>query len=34
MQNLFNFLNHAIEGNPAIAIVAAFIWGVLSILLQ
>ena len=34
MQNLFNFLNHAMEGNPAIAIVAAFIWGVLSILLS
>ena len=34
MQNLFNFLNHAIEGTAGIAIFAAFIWGVLSILLS
>ena len=34
MQNLFNFLNHAIEGTAGIAIAAAFIWGVLSILLS
>ena len=34
MQNLFNFLNHAVEGNAGIAITAAFIWGVLSILLS
>ncbi len=34
MQNLFNFLNHAIESNVGIAIIAAFIWGVLSILLS
>jgi len=34
MQNLFNFLNHAVEGTPAIAIAAAFVWGILSILLS
>ena len=34
MQNLFNTLNHAIEGTAGIAILAAFIWGVISILLS
>jgi len=34
MQNIFNFLNHAIEGNVIVAISAAIIWGILSILLS
>lgn len=34
MESLFNFLTHAVEGAPALAISAAFIWGILSILLS
>ena len=34
MQSLFNTLNHAIEGSAGIAFLAAFIWGILSILLS
>lgn len=34
MQNLFNALTHAVEGAPLIAILASFIWGILSILLS
>jgi cytochrome c-type biogenesis protein len=34
MQELFANLSHAIEGAPGIALGAAFIWGVLSILLS
>ena len=34
MQALFNVLSHAIEGIPAIALAAAFAWGILSILLS
>ncbi len=34
MNELFNFLNHAIEGNPIFAICAAIAWGILSILLS
>jgi len=34
MQELFIKLTHAVEGTPPIAMVAAFIWGVLSILLS
>jgi len=34
MQELFTTLTRAVEGTPAIAIGAAFIWGVLSILLS
>jgi len=34
MQELFTTLTHAVEGTPLIAIVAAFIWGILSILLS
>jgi len=34
LQELFSTLTHAIEGNPVVAIVAAYIWGVLSILLS
>ena len=34
IQNLFMHLSHAVEGSPAIALTAAFIWGVLSILLS
>ncbi len=34
MQEIFSFLNHAIEGSSGIAIFAAFIWGILSILLS
>ena len=34
MQELFTILTHAVEGTPAIALSAAFVWGVLSILLS
>jgi len=34
MQELFTTLTRAVEGTPAIALVAALIWGVLSILLS
>jgi len=34
MEKLFTTLTHAVEGTPAIAITAAFVWGILSILLS
>lgn len=34
MERLFSALTHAVEGAPAIALGAAFVWGVLSILLS
>ena len=34
MQELFSALSHAIEGTPLIALSAALVWGVLSILLS
>ena len=34
MEQLFTALTHAIQGTPAIAIAAAFVWGVLSIILS
>jgi cytochrome c-type biogenesis protein len=34
MEKLFTTLTHAVEGVPAIALTAAFVWGVLSILLS
>ncbi|HPD17670.1 MAG TPA: cytochrome c biogenesis protein CcdA [Planctomycetota bacterium] len=34
MQELFAWLTRAVEGTPAIAIIASLIWGVLSILLS
>lgn len=34
MQQVFNTLTRAVEGTPPIAITAAFIWGILSILLS
>lgn len=34
MQELFTTLTHAVEGTPLIAVSAAFIWGILSILLS
>ena len=34
IQELFTILTHAIEGTPAIAIIAALVWGILSILLS
>jgi cytochrome c-type biogenesis protein len=34
MEQLFTSLNHAIEGTPAIALGAAFVWGVLSVILS
>ena len=34
MEKLFTTLTHAVEGTPAIAIAAAFVWGILSILLS
>jgi len=34
MQQLFSSLTHAVEGTPAIAITAAVVWGVLSIILS
>ncbi len=34
IQHILTALTHAVEGTPAVALVAAFIWGVLSILLS
>jgi len=34
MEQLFTWLTHAVEGTPAIALGAAFVWGILSILLS
>jgi cytochrome c-type biogenesis protein len=34
MEKLFTTLTHAVEGTPAIALVAALVWGILSILLS
>ncbi len=34
MERLFTTLTHAVEGTPVIALIAAFIWGILSILLS
>ncbi|MDD2237643.1 MAG: cytochrome c biogenesis protein CcdA [Kiritimatiellae bacterium] len=34
LEHLFSTLTHAVEGTPAIALSAAFVWGVLSILLS
>ena len=34
MEKLFTTLTHAVEGTPAIAITAALVWGILSILLS
>ncbi len=34
METLFTALTHAIEGSPLVAISAAFVWGILSILLS
>lgn len=34
MEQLFTFLTHAVEGSALIALGAAFVWGVLSILLS
>ncbi len=34
MEKLFTILTHAVEGTPAIAVAAAFVWGVLSVILS
>ena len=34
MQQIFSSLTHAVEGTPAIAIIAAVVWGILSIILS
>lgn len=34
MEQLFTALTRAVEGTPAIAIIASFVWGILSILLS
>lgn len=34
MEKLFTTLTHSVEGMPAIAVTAAFVWGILSILLS
>jgi cytochrome c-type biogenesis protein len=34
IQQLFTTLTHAVEGRPAIALAAAFVWGILSIILS
>src|ERR1039458_9716939 len=34
MEKLFTALNHGVEGGPAIALAAAAVWGVLSIILS
>lgn len=34
MEKLFTALTHAVEGTPAIALAASFLWGILSIILS
>ena len=34
MEELFTALTHAVEGTPAIALTASFVWGILSIILS
>jgi len=34
MERIFTTLTHAVQGTPLIAVIAAFIWGILSILLS
>jgi cytochrome c-type biogenesis protein len=34
MEELFTWLTHAVEGTPAVALGASFMWGILSILLS
>lgn len=34
MEQLFTALTHAVQGTPVVAIAAAFVWGILSILLS
>ena len=34
METLFSALTHAVEGTPLLALSAAFVWGVLSLLLS
>jgi cytochrome c-type biogenesis protein len=34
MEKLFTTLTHAVESTPAIAVIASFVWGILSILLS
>jgi len=34
MQELFTALSHAVEGSPGVALGAAFVWGILSIVLS
>ena len=34
IEQLFTTLTHAVEGTPAIALAAAFVWGILSIILS
>jgi cytochrome c-type biogenesis protein len=34
LEALFNSLTHAVEGSPAIALGAAFLWGILSVVLS
>ncbi|MBN2594197.1 MAG: hypothetical protein JXA81_11880 [Sedimentisphaerales bacterium] len=34
MEKLFTMLTHAVEGTAAISLAAAFVWGILSILLS
>jgi cytochrome c-type biogenesis protein len=34
MDHLFTMLNHAVEGAPGIALAAAFVWGILSVVLS
>lgn len=34
MQHIFTTLTHALEGAPAVALSAAFLWGILSVLLS
>ncbi|MBP7937207.1 MAG: cytochrome C biogenesis protein, partial [Phycisphaerae bacterium] len=34
IQRLFDMLTHAVEGTPLIALAAAFLWGILSIILS
>jgi cytochrome c-type biogenesis protein len=34
MEQLFSSLSHAVEGAPGVALAAALVWGILSIVLS
>ena len=34
MESIFSILTHAVEGTPAVALTASFVWGILSVILS